>query len=106
MADVKRRCFKEKFVKDLSFSDFKVVVFGTIMGKQEKGFLLGDGTGEVYANTSNLEGDAGVGDNDFVRVFGRLMPFNEGFELQAEIIQNMKDVDRVALNKVREAVFK
>ncbi len=106
MADIRRRCFKEKFVKDLSFSDFKVAVVGTMLGKQENGFLLSDGTGEVHVNTSNLEGGVALGDNDFVSVFGRLMPFDEGFELQAEVIQDMKGVDRGALNKLREAVFK
>jgi hypothetical protein len=106
MIDSRRKCFKEKFVKDLSFSDFKVAAIGTVIGKQEKGFLLSDGTGEVYVNVSNMEEGVMVGDTDFVRVFGRLMPFDEGFELQVEIVQNMKGIDKGALNKLREAVFK
>ena len=47
MADLKRAPFKEKFIKNLDFADFKVAVSGALVSKQENGFLLGDGTGEV-----------------------------------------------------------
>jgi hypothetical protein len=106
MSDFRRAPFKEKFVKDLNFNDFKVAVSGSVIGKQEKGFLLSDGSGEVYVNFSALEGSIVCNDNDTVRVFGRIVPYDGGFELQAEIVQNMLSVDKAAMNRLKESIFK
>tara|TARA_Y100000310_G_C20699671_1_gene828547 strand:- start:5828 stop:6157 length:330 start_codon:yes stop_codon:yes gene_type:complete len=107
MADIIRKApFKEHFVKDLNFSEFKVSVTGTVVGKQDKGFLLSDGTGEVYINTSGLEGEGGFNEQGFVKVFGRLMPYQDGFEIQAEFVQDMKGVDKDSLNKIKELMLK
>ena len=105
MADLKRAPFKEKFIKNLDFADFKVAVSGALVSKQENGFLLGDGTGEVYVNTTSLERPVVFNEKDIVKVFGRLTPYENGFELQAEIVQDLKKVDMEALTKIKEALL-
>ena len=99
---MKRGAFKEKFVKNLGDGDFRVCVVGTVTGVKEGGFFLVDGTGEVGVNSANFEGETVVKEGMFARVFGSLMPFEEGHELQAEIIQNFESVDKEALNKIQE----
>ncbi|MBI2109978.1 hypothetical protein HYT58_02280 [Candidatus Woesearchaeota archaeon] len=39
--------FKERFIKNITIEDFKVVVSGVIVSKNENSFLLDDGTGQI-----------------------------------------------------------
>ena len=103
MADIRRSAFKEKFVKDLDFSDFKVAVSGTVVNVRDGGFLLGDGSGEVYINTSETDGKCG--EKDAVKVMGRIMPYENGFEIQADIIRNITGVDMGVLKRIKEALL-
>jgi len=105
MADIRRAAFKEKFVKDLDFTDFKVSVSGSIVNLSEGGFLMGDGTGEVYVNISGMENPAVKNEKDLVRVMGRIMPYENGFEIQADIIQDLNGADMGALKRIKEALL-
>ena len=105
MADLRRSHFKEKFIKNLDFSDFKVAVSGALVNNQDNGFLLSDGTGEVYVNTTGLEKSVAFNEGNIVKVFGRLTPYENGFELQAEIVQDFKEVDMEVLTKIKEALL-
>jgi len=104
MADLRKRSFKEKFIGDVSLSDYTVSLTGSIAGKKEGGFFLADGTGEVFVNSSDVEGEFNEG--MFVRVFGRVVPFEGGFELQAEVVQDMKGLDKEAYNKIKDKISK
>jgi hypothetical protein len=105
MADIRRTPYKEKHVKDLSVADFKVTITGAVAGLREDGFLLGDGSGEVFINTSRMETIDVYKENEIVKVFGRLMPYESGFEIQAEIIQALAGVDMAALKTIKDALL-
>jgi len=105
MADIRKAAFKEKFVKDLTFSDFKVAVSGNVMSLREGGFLLGDGSGEVYITIAEMEKNPGCREKDVVRVMGRIVPYDEGFEIQAEIVQNLNGIDMGALKRIKESLL-
>ena len=96
----RRQPFKERFIKDLNVEDFKVALNGTIINKTDKSFFLDDGSGEILVTSDNIP------DYDYVRVFGRLVPYEEGFELQAEIIQDLSKVDKELFRKVKELMNK
>jgi len=103
MADIRKAAFKEKFIKNLDFSDFKVAVSGVIVKILEEGFLLGDGSGEVYVNTSRMENQPINKEQENVKVFGRITPYESGIELQADIVRNLEGVDMDALKRIKEA---
>jgi uncharacterized protein YdeI (BOF family) len=105
MADIRKAPFKEKFVKDLDFSDFKVAVSGSIINLRDSGFLFADGSGEVYINTSGMENLQSRKEKDLVRIMGRIMPYENGFEIQAEIIQDLNGVDMGALKRIKEELL-
>lgn len=102
MADFTKGCYKEKFVKDLGFSDFRVAVSGVIVSAKDSGFLLGDGSGEVYINLNGMDKQPVIKDNSTVRVFGRLVPYENGFEIHGEIVQDLTGIDMGALKKIKE----
>lgn len=105
MADIRRTPYKEKHVKDLSVADFKVSISGAVAGLRDDGFLLGDGSGEVFVNISRMENIDVYKENEIVKVFGRLMPYESGFEIQAEIIQVLAGIDMVAMKKIKDALL-
>lgn len=105
MTDLRKTAFKEKFIKDLDFSDFKIAVSGTVVSIRENGFLLGDGSGEVYVNTSEMEAKSDRKEKDVLKVMGRIVPYENGFEIQADIIRNITGVDLGALKRIKEALL-
>ncbi len=93
--------YKEKFVKDLSFNDSTICLCGRVLQKRDQGFILGDDTGEVYVNMSELS-DVNCDEGRNFRVFGRLMPYEDGFEIQAAILQEAESLDKEAYKKLKE----
>ena len=76
-------------------TDIRVRLLGKIIDRYEGTVVIDDGSGkaEVVAE----ENAGGVG-SDFVRVFCRVLPLETGYELRAEIIQDMSSLD-INLNK-------
>jgi uncharacterized protein YdeI (BOF family) len=97
---VKRRIPSvERRISDIMAEDMRVSLVGTIIDKQEDSIILDDGTGKItigFDNPVDMETD------QIVRVFGRVIPIEQGFELQGEIIQDMRGIDRELLKKLRE----
>ncbi|MDP4012487.1 MAG: hypothetical protein Q8R00_02675 [Candidatus Nanoarchaeia archaeon] len=92
----KRKPYIEKFVKDLSIQDFKVSVSGIIVTKSNNSFLLDDGTGQIQVIAANIP------DFEYIRVFGKLLPTEAGFEIDSEIIQDLSKIDKTLYKKVKE----
>ena len=84
-------------VSDIQPSDIRVSVIGTVIGRADDGIVLDDGTGKIDVT---LEGQAQE-TPDRIRVFGRVIPMDNGFQLQGEIIQDMTGLDLELLKKVR-----
>jgi hypothetical protein len=105
MADIRRTPYQEKNIKDLNVADFKVSISGAVAGLRDDGFLVGDGSGEVFINTSRMEKIDVYKDNEIVKIFGRLMPYESGFEIQSEIIQPLAGINMAALRKIKDALL-
>lgn len=75
----------------------KVAVSGVVVSKQENGFLIDDGTGQlIVLSESKIE------EGNYVRVFGQLVPLEERNELQASFVQNLDEIDKGVHRKVLE----
>tara|TARA_Y100000310_G_scaffold326112_1_gene390552 strand:- start:1543 stop:1830 length:288 start_codon:yes stop_codon:yes gene_type:complete len=78
--------------RELLISNLKggrVAVSGVVISKQENGFLMDDGTGQLVVLS-----DVVVEEGSYVRSFGQLIPLEERNELQASFVQNLDDIDK------------
>lgn len=83
-------------VSDIQPSDIRISVIGTVIDRADDGIVLDDGTGRMDVT---LEG-SGKDVPERVRVFGRVVPMEKGFQLQGEIVQDMSGLDLDLLKKV------
>ncbi len=91
----------ERKISDVQPEDIRVSLLGTIVDKKEETIILDDGTGKIAAR---FEGPVKLPPNCLVRVMGRVVPIEGGFELQGEIIQDMSGLNMELHRKVREFV--
>ena len=88
-----------KKVSDIGKDDVRVQLLGTIIDKKDNVIVIDDGTGKInvsFAESVKFEA------NQLVRVFGRVIPTESGFEIQGEVIQDMKGIDLDLFRKVEE----
>jgi hypothetical protein len=85
-------------VNEITDDDYRIRVIGTVVNISSDEQILDDGTGTINVITDQkLEVGA------LIRAIGRIFRKDDGsFELNAEIIQNMKGLDIELYNKVRE----
>ena len=90
----------DRRISGIKPEDIRIRVTGTVVDKQEDRIAVDDGTGKiniVFDMPFKAEMD------QMIRVFGRVIPVEGGFELQGEIIQDMTELDIELYRKVREA---
>lgn len=95
----KRMPCVERKIAEITPTDMRVRVLGTVIDKGEEKIVLDDGTGKIEIG---FDEPVNVEINQFVRVFGRVIPMEMGVELQGEIIQDMSELDRGLLLKLQE----
>lgn len=89
---------KPRKISDISpEKDIRVRLLGRVIDKQNGTVVIDDGSGSAEVVVEDLES---VSQNDLVRVFCRVMPLESGFELRAEIIQNMNNFDLDSYRKI------
>ena len=99
MADnLKRLPSTEKQVSAITNDDIRVGIIGTVLDKQGERIVVDDGPGKAEIS---LKGEPNISAGQFVRVLGRVMPVEGGFELQGEVVQDMAKLDMGLLKKVR-----
>lgn len=83
--------------------DIRARVVGTVISKEDESVTLDDGTGsvEVFMQEEDIED---IEENEKVRVLGRILPTPDSFEIQAEIVQDLSDVDIETYNRVKKIV--
>jgi len=97
---VKRRIPSvERRISEIMAEDMRVSLIGTVIDKQDENIILDDGTGKI---TIGFDNAVAVETDQIVRVFGRVMPIESGFELQGEIVQDMKGLDRDLVKRMHE----
>ena len=88
--------YKEKLIKELSEYDINVAISGIIVNRGKNTFILDDGTSQVSIYSENIP------DYAYVRVFGRVIPFENDLEIQAQIIQDLSLIDKDLYNKYKK----
>ena len=90
----------ERDIAGIRPEDMRVAVLGTVIDKNPDStrIVLDDGTGKVeIISESPLPAQV----NQMVRVFGRVIPLENGVELQGEIAQDMSRLDLGLLKKLK-----
>ena len=93
---------KDRMIKDISpDKDIRVRITGTIIDKTPESIVVDDSSAnaEVLA-PEELTKDFKQGDT--IRVFCRVIALEKGYQLQAELIQNMNELD---IEKYRKIIF-
>ena len=94
--DPRKQPFKEKLIKNLKKDDFKVALSGFVVSKKDGAFILDDSTGEVIVISPEAIKE------DYVKVFGIVIPHDDGFQIQADIVKPYNNSDKDILKKVKE----
>jgi len=90
------QAYKEKFINEITKQDTKVAISGLIIDKEDNLIFIDDKTGVIAVN---LETTLPI--NTFVRVFGYLINNGNEMQLQAQLIQDLSNVDKKLYNKVK-----
>jgi hypothetical protein len=96
-ASIRRMPSLLRNVSEISSEDMRVSLIGTVIDRQDNLAVIDDGTGQIKVS---FENNPEVGLDKLVRVFGRVLPLEGGFELQGEIIQDMSGLDMGLLKRV------
>lgn len=83
--------------------DIRVRILGTVLEIKEDSAIIDDGSKSVEAFFDQEELET-MEENQRVRVLGRVLPTPDSFEIQAEIVQDMSDLNLELYNKVKEVV--
>lgn len=83
--------------------DIRARVVGTVISVEEESVTVDDSTGsvEIFMQEDDIEG---IEENDKIRVLGRVLPTPDSFEIQAEIVHSLEDVDMETYNRVKKIV--
>ena len=94
--DFYREPYREKLIKNLKVEDFKVAVSGLVIDRKDGAFFIDDGTGQILIRFHD------VPEYEKAKVMGRLIPTGDGFEIEADLIQDYTKVDLNVLRKLKE----
>lgn len=97
---------KPRRISEISEDDEQIQVVGLVVDEAESSLVLDDGTGSlnVLFEDPSLVSDVDVGSK--VRVFGTPLSIEDSFEIHAEIVQGLDELDLDLYKKVREKVSK
>ncbi|MFO7793573.1 MAG: OB-fold nucleic acid binding domain-containing protein [Candidatus Nanohaloarchaea archaeon] len=84
-------------------NDIRVRVIGTVLSIEDDSISLDDGTGsvEVFLEEDQMED---LEESQRIRVFGRVLPTPDSFELQGEVVQDFSEVDPELQDRVKKVV--
>src|SRR3989338_4156259 len=86
----KRAPAVSKSIADINPEKYiRVRILGRVIDKGEGMMVVDDGSSKAEIVTDSDKADAG----DTVRVIARVLPLESGYELRAEIIQDMSKLD-------------
>ena len=94
--------YKRKIEEINPENDFKVKVMGFIVDKKDDTLVIDDGSAklQVFVDIPNIIDN--INPNQLVRVFGSVVPTDEGFEVKADIVQDLSDLNINLYKKVDE----
>lgn len=82
--------------------DFRVRIMGFVVDKKGDTLVIDDGSGklQVFVEMPNVIEKIEL--NQFVRVFGTIFPVDHGFDVRAEIVQDLSDMNVNLYKRVEE----
>lgn len=83
----------------------KIRVVGSIVSMDEKGFILDDTTGEMKIIANKAYGTS-LTEKTPVQVIGRVLKIEDGFELRADFVNKLDDMNLKLYRKVNNAIKK
>jgi len=85
--------YKEKKISDLNEMDTNIRIMGFIVDKKDNILILDDGSSKVkiFTDATNVIDNLDV--NQLVRIFGSVIPVENGIEIRADIIQDLSNLD-------------
>lgn len=101
---MRRAPARPKDIEDIDAqNDIRVRVIGTVLSIEDDSISLDDGTGsvEVFLEEEQMED---LEESQRIRVFGRVLPTPDSFELQGEVVQDFSDVDPELQDRVKKVV--
>ncbi len=92
----------ERSIGEITEKDFRVRVFGIVVGRDEarNAVIIDDGTGRAMALFPRAEDFSKALDGKMVRLFGRARA-GECPEIEVELLQDMSGLDRNLYEQIR-----
>ena len=92
----------DRKISEIGSEDIRVRITGTVVDKKGSTVVIDDGTGKAEVNFIEPKALEMCGVNKLVRVFGRVIPLESGFEFQGELAQDMSGLDLALMRRVSE----
>lgn len=99
MSSPQRMPAKERKISEVGTEDTRVSIVGTVVDFKENILAVDDGTGKIDAS---FEEAPTVNPGNLVRLLGRVIPLEGGFELQGEVCQDFSKADVELWRKVSD----
>ena len=93
---------KKKIMEINPETDSKVKIMGFVVDKKEDTLILDDGSGKVRVFFDLPSVTERIEINQLIRIFGSVVPTENGFDVKADIIQDLSGLDINLYKKVEE----
>ncbi len=97
---------KKKVVEIDPSQDYKVKVVGIVIDKRQDTIMIDDGTGKIKIFVDSPVLLEKVDVNQFIAVFGSTLPLENGFDVRADVIQDLTGLDINIYKKVDDLYTK
>jgi len=94
--------YTEKRIIDLDEMDSKVRIMGFLVDKKENTIVLDDGSGKIkiFTDATNVIDNLNI--NQFIRIFGSIIPVENDIEIRADIVQDLSGLNIDLFKKTKE----
>jgi len=83
-------------------TDLKIKIMGFVVDKKDDTFILDDGSKKIKVFVDNPTIVDKMNINQLIRVFGSTLPTDEGFEIKADAVQDLSNLNINLYKKVEE----
>jgi molybdate-binding protein len=94
-----------KKISDIDSNDTRIRITGIVIEITDNNILIDDGSGSIRVSVNSPELLENISINSLIRIYGLVVPAENGFEIRANIIQDLSDLD-INLFKKTQEVYK
>ncbi len=81
--------YVEKSINDVNETDRKVAISGCVISKEDHSIVIDDGDSRIAVFLDDIDASNGK----YTRVFGRVIPYDGGMQIQADLIQDLSTMN-------------